>query len=99
MTYEQLWERRGAWRPLPRRRVLSESFRYEHRQGEHIGIVNVERETRDKRESDPLSGGAGISRAQPIPEEKRHDERRMRVRPGRVEVHVHRERTGPPDGD
>ena len=35
----------------------------------------------------------------PIPEEEGHGEGGMRVRPGRIEVHVDGKRAGPPDGD
>ena len=35
----------------------------------------------------------------PIPKEKSNGERGMRVGPGRIEIHVDRERAGPPDGE
>ncbi len=35
----------------------------------------------------------------PIPKEKSHGERGMRVGPGRIEIHVDGQRTGPPDGE
>src|SRR5713226_7481351 len=34
-----------------------------------------------------------------MPEEQRHGKRGMRMRPGWIEVHVNRKRTGPPDGN
>lgn len=35
----------------------------------------------------------------PIPEKESHGESGMRVGPGGIEIHVDRERAGPPDGD
>lgn len=64
-----------------------------------VGVVDVEHETGKEGEEDPLTGRSAEAGGMPVVKKKRDNEGGVRVRPGRIEVHVDRERAGPPDGD
>src|SRR6266403_1687191 len=64
-----------------------------------VGVVDVEHEAGDEGEEKPLGKGARRARLMPIPKEESDGERRLRVRPGGIEIHVHGKRAGPPDGN
>jgi len=53
----------------------------------------------DHGENQPLREGTRGAGLVPIPEEESHDERGMGVGPGGIEIHVDRQRAGPPDGE
>ena len=89
----------GARAASERREILAHSFDSEDDEEHGVGVVDVEHEPGDEREEKPLGKGAGRARLMPIPEEKSDGERRLRVRPGGIEIHVHGKRAGPPDGD
>jgi hypothetical protein len=80
------------------RKILRESFDREDGKNHGVGVVDVEHETSNQCEKEPLLERARSTRLVPIPEEKRHGKGRMRVRPGGIEIHVDGERTGSPYG-
>src|SRR6202030_4874182 len=51
----------------------------------------------DEREHKPLAHGALLACLMPIKNKQRNGEGGMRVRPGRIEIHINWKRAGPPD--
>src|SRR4029077_7387548 len=72
-------------------------FHGENGEQHGVGIVNVEHESGDQSENQPLRERSRGARLVPIPEEKGHRERGMRVGPRWIEIHIDRQRAGPPD--
>ena len=79
--------------------ILAGGFNRENGEDQGVGIVNVEHEAGDDGENQPLAKGPRGARLVPIPKEKSHGERGMRVGPGRIEIHVDGERASPPHGE
>ena len=91
----------GRGRSVGMKREVVEASGFDGEDGEDhgVGVVDVEHETGDQGESQPLRKRAGGKRLVPIPEEEGHDESGMRMRPGGIEIHVDGERAGAPDGE
>src|SRR5438874_8223464 len=79
--------------------VLTRGFDDEHEEEHGVRVVDIEQQADDYAEDAPLAGGALLARFVPIPEKKRGRKSGVRVRPRRIEVHVHGKRAGPPNGD
>ncbi len=70
--------------------ILAEYFDHEDGENHGIGVINVEHESGDRSENKPLGDRARGARLVPIPKEKGHGERGMRVGPRGVEIHIDR---------
>ena len=80
---------RGGGRVRAKRQViLAEGFDREDGENHTIGVINVEHESGDHSENEPLGERARGARLAPIPEEKSHDESGMRMGPRGIEIHV-----------
>lgn len=77
--------------------VLRNSLDEQDRKKHYVGIVDIEHEAGDSTKNEPLRGGAMCASQIPIPEKKGTDKSGMGVRPGRIEVDIDGQRTGPPD--
>src|SRR6266566_1979258 len=68
--------------------VLAEGFESGNGEDHGVGVVNVKHEASDYGEDQPLRERARGTRFMPIPKEKSHGERRMRMGPRGIEIHV-----------
>lgn len=76
---------------------MGESFGHENDEEHGVGVIDVEHQAGDSSKDAPLEQVAVRTGFVPIPKKKRHGEGGVRVRPGRIEIHVDGERAGPPD--
>ena len=90
--------RRSARRIAECRGVLSRGLDKQDDEDHGVGIVDVEHDAGANAEEQPVQRGTTGPSLVPVPEKKRDDERRKGVRPGGIEIHVHGERTSPPNG-
>ena len=74
-------------------------FDQQHDENRNVGVVDVEHQTCDGTQEDPLQDAAISPGLVPIPKEESDGKGGMGVRPGRIEVHVDGQRTGPPYGN
>ncbi len=79
------------------RRVAAKRLDHENHQQHGVGVIHVEHQARDQGEHEPLTQGALLARLVPIKNKQRNRKSGMRVRPGRIEIHVYRKRAGPPN--
>jgi hypothetical protein len=69
--------------------ILAEGFDREDGEDHGVRVVHVEHEASDQSEYHPLRKRARTVRLMPIPNEKGHGKRGVRVRPRGIEIHVH----------
>jgi hypothetical protein len=79
--------------------ILSGGLDNEDDEDHDVGIVDVEHESGDEAEAQPLPERTSETRFVPKPEKEGDDEGGMRVGPRGIEVHVDGKRAGQPDGD
>lgn len=79
--------------------VLGQGFNKQDGEEQGIGVVDVEHESGDRGEDQPLREPARGTRAVPVPKEQGDSESGVRVRPRRIEIHINGEGAGPPNGD
>ena len=71
-----------------RQEILAEGFEREDGENHTIGVINVEHESGDHSENEPLGKRARGACLVPIPKKKGHGKGGMRMGPRGIEIHV-----------